>query len=339
MWLPKVRAIAWPPRRGTHVGGPLFAAVRWVIAVSVAGACSAARSEPTANGNAGEDANAGSGIPPASTCHSTETCRAQEARRQRAFAAEVAREPASARLPLERVDPAVLADRTAGVAYVLDGSLVALDLTTGAERWRAPDVRGEALWRAGPGLAVTAEGPPNALPVQLVDVRAPTAARRCTVAVPGPREADDASVHPFDRRGDLHLAWASRYRYEGGVPPGTDALDRQRRALACGVLALDPAACTVRPEPLQRYLWTSPDEPAPGNRNRCGWLSPLRDLPAAAASEPATATSATPKLAVAYDRTRDGCSTVIHATLTATDGDRTLWRHALADRVERCPPP
>jgi hypothetical protein len=251
----------------------------------------------------------------------------------------VAREPTSRRLPLERVDAAVLVDRAAGVVYALDDGLVALDLRTGAETWRAHGVRGDGLWRLGSGLAVTAPGKPKAMPIQLIDVHATDTPRLCTVSLPAPPEAAEASLHPFDRGGAPLVSWTAGYSDWGGVPPGPDSIERTRRALSCGVLALNASSCAVKQVPQSAFLWQSPDDPAPGDRNRCGWWSPLRDLPAAAASEPPAASGAEPHLAVIRVREGKGCTTTVHATLTATQAGRTLWLHPLADRRETCPPP
>src|SRR5688500_14336581 len=94
-------------------------------------------------------------------CNSTETCRAQAAERDRAFAKAIAEEPPAKRIDVESVSDRVLVDRSRKLVYALERDLVALDLATGAERWRVPigNPPGGAasLTRAGTFLVVASD--------------------------------------------------------------------------------------------------------------------------------------------------------------------------------------
>lgn len=272
-------------------------------------------------------------------CNSTETCRAQAAERDRKFAAAVAAEPPAKRIDVEAVSERVLVDRSRKLVYALDRDLVALDLATGAERWRvAIGIRPGAavtLTRAGAFLVVAsdpAELPPR---VTFVDPEAPARPASCSLDAGAPKEAANVVVSTFDRAGTPYAFWRSGWSYHGGTPPDESAKERERKAEACGVLKIDPRTCATSREPLDDFLWTPPE----GRRERtgepgfCGMLSVQRDVPAAAASAPRASTAKDVRVEDAEERI-DECRRAVRVTLVAE------WRRVL-DESEReiCGPP
>jgi hypothetical protein len=144
-------------------------------------------------------------------CNDTDTCRAQIAERDRQFAQRVAEEPAAVRLDVEPVSSLALADRSRQLVYAVDPGLVALELKTGAERWRVPGVTGGALWRVGRFLVVSPERAPRAPALTFVDPQAPTKPMTCALALAAPEIADTVALHPFDRGGQPYVFWSSKY--------------------------------------------------------------------------------------------------------------------------------
>lgn len=286
-------------------------------------------------------------------CRDTATCQAQARARDQAFARAVADEPPAKRLEVEAVARHVLLDRARQLVYALDPELVALELRTGKERWRAKGVTGDSLWRVGAWLAVgNASAPAPGAKLTFVDPAAPGKPVTCSTAVKAPREAATVSVHAFDRAGAPHLYWSSSYSYRGGTPPGDEVRQREARAEACGVMRLDVASCAASPVPLGELLWEPPEgrRTREGERGFCGTLSPLLDLPAAAASAARpvvgwaqfSLVSESPRLAVRGEKSPefDGCRRVTHVTLEARDeASKELWTHPLQDLVELCGPP
>ncbi|MCB9739853.1 MAG: hypothetical protein H6747_11335 [Deltaproteobacteria bacterium] len=319
---------------------------RWIgraLAVGLLG-CSAPEAGPA------EPAVRVRWVEPDTPCNSTQTCRERAAARVKAFAEVIAAEPPSPRLPLERTDWTVLTDRGAGVVYALDDALVALDLASGAERWRLADVRGGMLWRVGAGLAVTAAATPKSMAVTFV---LPTGgegggpwAKRCELALPVPAEANEVSLHPFDRGGQALVYWSSAYRYNGGVEPGPEIHAQMRRAAGCGVAVVDVPTCTAVALPIEKLTWSGA-RPVMLNGVRaglCEMRNPLQTIPSAAASEPPGAAASTDggaemRLAVELQHENERCRFTTHRTLVAKQGAVEKWRFPLADAVRYCPPP
>ena len=278
-------------------------------------------------------------------CNDTDTCRAQIAARDRAFARAVADEPQANRVAVEAVSSLALVDRQRQVVYALDPGLVALELGNGRERWRAPAVTGDGLWRAG-GFLVA--GPTAARQAELTffdPAEAQVRFLRCTPPLAVPADATTVAVHPFDREGQPYLFWQSSYTYSGGTPPDEAAEEREALAEACGVVRIDPRTCAATPVRLARFLWDPPEgrRRRPGEADFCDFLSPLLDLPAAAAAAPPQpSSSATPVVSVRRETEgRSECELVTHVTLEARDrASALLWSHPLADVTEdRCGPP
>lgn len=286
-------------------------------------------------------------------CNGTLTCRAQLAERERQFALELAEEPPADRLDVEPISRLVLLDRQRQLVYALTPALVALELRTGNERWRVPAASGDSLWRAGHLLVVGMEA--ASLPPQLTFVapEAPAKPMLCSLALDAPEEAVTAYLHVFDRGGEPHVYWRSDWSYSGGTPPDERAKEREAAAEGCGVVRLDPRTCAAVPEPLEDLVWDPPE----GRRKRvgvpgaCEYLSPLLDLPAAAASAPKSSTlapllvPATEGIALRVVIERDGedgnkCRQVSRLTLEARDATGTrVWSKPLEAReVNVCGP-
>ena len=323
--------------------------MRWVqwfaIAAFVVG-CGAAPRGPAhrVNTEASEEADPGAdrnfGMPPASTCNSTVTCREQQAKRAVQFGRAVAAEPPAQRAAVERVAMQVMVDRPAGVVWALDPELVALDLRTGGERWRNKDVRGDSLWRVGRWLIATAPSRGHQASIGVVDLQDASKTKTCTVTLPSPQDATSAALHALDRRGVPYLYWQSAAYYHGGVPPGPDQIARRNRALDCGILAINVETCAVEAKNLADFVWQpSTARQAKISRSRCGWLSPMYDMPAAVASAAPVASQDAPLLGVAEKRLDSRCGASFSIHLVATEGDTTLWTHRLEDRNEPCPAP
>lgn len=285
-------------------------------------------------------------------CGDTLTCRAMAAERDRQFALAVANEPTVVRLEVEPISRLALLDRQRQLVYLLDPGLVAVELRTGKQRWRAPGVAGDSLWRVGRLLAVSTQV--TALPQRaaFVDLEAPTAPVSCTLTLGAPAVAEEVELHLFDRAGQPYAWWSSHYWYSGGTPPDEAHKARTVAAEACGVLKIDPRTCAASPQPLEDFVWDPPEgrRQQPGEPGYCQFLSPWMDLPAVAASAPQSSAasvlispvSAGPTLRVITSvAAPDGCVEVTHLTLEARDEAATvLWSHPLQDlRVNSCKPP
>ncbi len=270
-------------------------------------------------------------------CPDTLTCREQAARRDAAFAAAVAREPPPTTV-LEWVAPEVLVDRKARVAYVVTPTLVALDLDSGAERWRAPSVSGEAVWAVGRLLAVGTQGYSMPARLAFVDPSASGKAVQCTLQLPVPAAAAQVGVAPFARGDEVLAFWTSSLSWEGGTPPPEEFEEAQRRAEACGVVSIDPATCGVEAHELSEFLFRPPE----GRPDGCYYLSPGRDLPAVAASMAKQSRGGAPQLAVIAERVLESqCQERVRKRVEARDAAGTLrWSHELAEHTrELCGPP
>ncbi|MDP1824854.1 MAG: hypothetical protein Q8L48_16480 [Archangium sp.] len=286
-------------------------------------------------------------------CNDTLTCRAQMAERNRQFALEIADEPPADRLDVEPISRLVLVDRNKQLVYALTPELVALELRNGNERWRIPAASGDSLWRAGRLLAVGMESARLPPKVTFVAPEAPTKPVPCSLALEAPAEAVTAWLHVFDRAGQPYVFWRSDWSYSGGTPPDERAKEREVAADACGVVRLDPRTCAAVPEPLEDFVWEPPEgrRKPMGEPGACAYLSPLLDLPAAAASAPKT-TTLLPLLAPAAEGLalrvlieRDGeqsnkCRQVSRLTLEARDATGTrVWARPLEAReIDVCGP-
>lgn len=270
-------------------------------------------------------------------CPDTLTCREQAARRDAAFAAAVAREPSPATV-LEWPAPEVLVDRKARVAYVVTPTLVALDLESGAERWRAPSVNGEAVWAVGRLLAVGEQG--SSIPARLafVDPTASGKAVQCTLQLPVPAEAAEVGVDPFARRDEVLAFWKSSLSWKGGTPPEPEFEEAQRRADACGLVSIHPVTCRVEVQELGDFLFRPPE----GRPAGCYGLSAGRDLPAAAASMAKQSRGSAPEILVVGDPVHESeCLERVRKRLEARDpAGAVMWTHDLAEHTrDLCGPP
>lgn len=275
-------------------------------------------------------------------CNDTLTCRVQVAERDRQYALRVAEEPAAQRLPVETVSPEVLVDASGGLVYALDPALVALERQTGVERWRAAGMNGLRLWRLSRFLVVEPASAERAPELVFIDPEAPAQAVRCRLSLRAPLEAASFDLHPFDRGGQPYVFWSSRYSYRGGTPPGPEHQARAVAAEGCGVVRLDPRTCAAQEARLADFLWDPPEgrRRRPGEHDFCAFLSPLRDLPAAAASAPQEASHAGLRLRATRETPPGACFQRDRVELEALDGDgKSQWVHRLADRAEDCPPP
>jgi hypothetical protein len=311
---------------------------------------------------AGGAARAGSGPPPdtvpavgrrpAGTLELQALARAEEQR----FARAVAAEPAAERLGVAAVSPAVLVEPARRAVYVLRPHLVALDLTTGRERWELAAASGGSLWRVGRDLVVLGAESPLRPRLFFHDPDTPRRPQTCVPALPAPREAESVALLPFERAGKVYLFWRSRGHYRrGGPPPGAEETRRARAGDACGVVALEPRTCAVTPVPLRPFLLSPPrDDGAavPIAPDDCRYLSPLRHFPAAAASvappwaPPAGGAAggvASLRVVTApLPRPGGGCVLTEQVTLEARDAaGALLWSYRLPDATSAggCPGP
>lgn len=284
-------------------------------------------------------------------CNSTDTCRAQQAERDHAFAKAVANEPSARRVDVEVVTRIVMVDVQRQVVYALDPKFVALDLQTGKERWHAEGMTGDSLSRAGMWLVAHQDGEKDTRLTFIDPAKPQEKPATCTPKVPIPPEAETVYVHPFDRGGQPYFYWQSAYHYQGGTPPGPEIEKSREKAEACGVMRVDPATCKTESVSLDDFLWTPPEgrRQRSGEKNFCAFLSPLRDIPAAAATSPHTAggwgqltpASRAPRLAVVSETAvNDGCRHVTNLTLEArNDASAVMWTHPLAPIGSVCGPP
>lgn len=274
-------------------------------------------------------------------CNDTISCREQQLQRDAAFAREVAKEPPVMRLDVEPVSRLVFVDRQHQLVYALDaGGLVALDLLGGSERWRAAGVIGDSLWRVGKQLAVSTEGSKIPPSVWFIDPEQPAKPTSCKLELGPPKEADRIYLHLFDRAGQPYTYWTSMWSYDGGTPPSDEQEERERVSRGCGVARIDPRSCSLVRESLSTFLWDPPEGRHP---EPCS-ISPLLDLPAAAASAPkfksenAVLTLGAYQTALRVNSERmkdDGCLERTKLTLEAHNpAGELLWKHELADRTQ-----
>lgn len=255
------------------------------------------------------------------------------------------------RLPVEAVAYEVLVDRDHNLVYLLTPDLLAVDLSTGAERWRAANTKGVMLGRLGKSLVVH-QGNPGLRPhIVLVDPAAPNAARSCQLTVPAPPQAEFVQIQPFDRAGRTYLWWNSGATLRQGGPPTRDEeRKRHEAAIGCGVMTFDANNCALGPARLQDFLLSPPRdrgslvEIAPDN---CRYLAPAREMPAVAASLPphAALDKGSPLLRTVttpVSPADGGCRQTLKVSVEAVDSEGTiLWTYPLADHLstDGCPGP
>lgn len=149
--------------------------------------------------------------------------------------------------------PRGVADASTGRAVVHDrqGTLIALDLETGAVAWR----RGRALRPcaivAGNVVALHVDAPP-ALEVELFDAGEGTelwtspALALPEWARPALQDSPEFTVSTTEEQDPLVIRWTARALYRGGAPPGPDVTGGQPRE-AHGALRVDVATPSVEP--------------------------------------------------------------------------------------------
>jgi len=284
-------------------------------------------------------------------CNSTDTCQAQIRERDHAFAKAIADEPISNRVNVETITRVAVVDRQRQRVHVLDPHFATLELSTGKELRRIDGISGDSLWRAGMWL-VAAMDASKEVQLTFIDPAKPNEAPvTCSPKVPKPPEADHVYVHPFDRAGKIYFYWQSAYSYQGGTPPGKEQLRRQDKAEGCGIMQIDATTCSAQAVAMDDFLWEPPEgrRQKPGEKNFCAYLTPLRDIPAAAASAApsdagygqfALATQA-PVLTVKSEIThQDSCRREARLTLEArNESAALLWSHPLASIGTICGPP
>ena len=267
-------------------------------------------------------------------CNDTLTCQKLAAEREQQFARAVAAEPPSERLAVEVVAPTVLVDRKRQVVYLLTRHLVALELSTGVRRWKAPLAVGDALWRAGRYLVVGSQGLKVPTKVTFIDPDAPARAATCVLDLAAPRTDEQVFVDAFDRAGQPYVYWRSIWTYRGGTPPDERMRQRALDAPGCGILKVDPTSCATSPVALADFMWN--------HSARCSSNSVGIDLPAAAASFPPIVSGGEPTLTVTTSETkRESCSITTKSTLEArTAAGAVLWTHELVElHTALCMPP
>lgn len=82
-------------------------------------------------------------------------------REEARFAAAVTEEAKTPRLALEALSGGIVVDRARGLVYLSWPELTALDLATGATRWKLPEVQGAAFARSGRSLVVVGHERPK----------------------------------------------------------------------------------------------------------------------------------------------------------------------------------
>lgn len=267
------------------------------------------------------------------------------------FARAVVSEPHAGRLEVEAASPSVLVDRRRGLVYALGPHLVAIDLHTGAVRWKLETALGDSLTRVGPRLVVVGAAAKRRPRLVFVAPDAPDSARTCELDLPAPREAAEIAVLPFDRAGRAHVFWRGHASVrEGGPPPSLDEERRKAAGASCGVVALDPDSCTITPVKLQGLLMNPPRDKGavvPLDPEDCRYVMPEREMPSVAASlAQAAQTDALPSVGIVVTaKTADAmtsCVTTMTTSIEARARDGSLfWRAALSQKPDRtrCPGP
>ena len=260
------------------------------------------------------------------------------------FARAVAAEPEAQRLPIEALNDWVLVDHARSLAYVSGEELLALDLSSGLERWRAP--AGGTAARAGMSLVVLDGYAASQL--TFIDPDHRGAVHPCGQVVAVPPQANVVRLSTFERGPRTYLVWSSSVSFppRGRPHPDEDAV--ARAALGCGVVSIAPD-CRAEPAALADFLLSPPRdlgtiaEIQPGD---CRFFTPELEMPAVAASQipPYQKAPGEPQLEIVETRTEEpsSCRTLIERSLEAKDEQRSLlWRHPLAESVDlsRCPPP
>ncbi len=295
-------------------------------------------------GARGPQARVGGGAPREDSI----TLQARAAREKARFERGVAAEATPSRLAVHSVATNVLVDRARGVVYVLDPTLLALDLGTGAVRWKRDDVRGTSLARAGGWLVALGTESPTRPIVWFVAPDTPMTARACVPALPIPAEAETVSLAPFDRRGATYAFFSSSgHMRVGGTPPTESERKRYEAGRACGVVSITPSSCRVERASTADFLLDPPRDLGalvPIDPTDCRYLSPSFSMPAYAASTaPPWPADATPRLKIVTTRgPSSGCLVRSAVRLEARDAsDAVVWSHPLPEETsdEGCPGP
>jgi PQQ enzyme repeat len=165
--------------------------------------------------------------------------------------------------------PRGVADPGAGRAFVHDraGTVLALDLATGAVWWRAGTaLRPVAL--VGDVVVAARVARPNAVQLVMLDARDGHELRASEpLALPDWARAslDDTPDYALETEVEdrtVLLRWTARARYRGGAPPSpTVAAAREREARGAARVDVDTAA--VEPLPAPAVAAGPADEPEP----------------------------------------------------------------------------
>lgn len=237
------------------------------------------------------------------------------------------------RLPVEQLPWALRDTRTHAVLLTDDDGLRAIDERSGTAMWSDPSMHGR-LSRAGPWLvsvqtARRAMQKPPSVTVQFLDPYVlPRKVVTCALTLDVPKEATSIEAWAFDRGGQPYVSWKTWTSWEGGVRPPPEFEERQKRAEACGVVAVDPHTCAMKVVPSADFVFE------PG----CD-VSPYGN-PAAAASAPAPAPLGQ---AVSFSIIEESEPTASSCTVTSTFLEARLngvkvWSAKVA-HGELCPGP
>lgn len=267
------------------------------------------------------------------------------------FEAAVSIERQTPRLEVEAVSSDIVVDRARGLVYLAGPELEALDLETGATRWKRADVHATHFARAG--VALVAVGAASRKKPLLWFLTFATtgelSVRPCELSISLPPEADEVSVAPFDRAGAAHVFFRSRHiGRDGGPPPSPEEIRRTEAGITCGVLKLSPTltACQATPVTLQSLMLDPPRDEGAAVKiepTDCHSVSPRFSMPAVEASTLPAMSSRAPQLRVVKTALpNQDCVRHFVVRLEAMNArGGVLWAHVLPEEWDRagCPGP
>jgi len=282
--------------------------------------------------------------PPRNSLELQAAARSEAAR----FEAAVSTERKTPRLEVEAISSDIVVDRARSLVYLAGSELVALDLATGAIRWKRPDVHATSFARVGLSLVAVGEASRKKPLLWFLSLAAsPVSVTPCALSLSLPPEADEVSVVPFDRAGVPYVFFASRNAgRRGGPPPSPQEVRRSEAGNTCGVVQLSPTSCQATPVALRGLMLDPPRDGGAAveiEPTDCRYLSPGFSMPAVVASSLPAISSLTPRLKVVKtELPPDGCVRLLAVRLDATnERGSVLWSHALPEEWDRagCPGP